>query len=101
MLLECCYTDTRLWKNITELNNTRGFSVDFGTATTVLLSSIFGFPISTTHTVVGAVTGVGLARGIEVVNLGILKDILISWFVTVPFSAGVSAILYLLFTRVF
>lgn len=87
--------------NITELNNTRGFSVDFGTATTVLLSSIFGFPISTTHTVVGAVTGVGLARGIEVVNLGILKDILISWFVTVPFSAGVSAILYLLFTRVF
>ncbi len=87
--------------NITELNNTRGFSVDFGTATTVLLSSIFGFPISTTHTVVGAVTGVGLARGIEVVNIGILKDILISWFITIPFSAGVSAICYLIFTRLF
>jgi len=87
--------------NITELNNTRGFSVDFGTATTVLLSSIFGFPISTTHTVVGAVTGVGLARGIEVVNVDILKDILISWFITIPFSASVSALLFLILTRLF
>lgn len=87
--------------DITELNNTRGFSIDFGTATTVLLSSIFGFPISTTHTVVGAVTGVGLARGIEVVNIDVLKDILISWFITVPFSAGVSAILYLTLTTFF
>ncbi|ODN31189.1 phosphate permease [Fervidobacterium thailandense] len=84
--------------DITELNNTRGFSIDFGTATTVLLSSIFGFPISTTHTVVGAVTGVGLARGIEVVNIDVLKDILISWFVTVPFSAGASALTYLALT---
>ncbi|MGB9614056.1 MAG: inorganic phosphate transporter [Fervidobacterium sp.] len=87
--------------DITELNNTRGFSIDFGTATTVLLSSIFGFPISTTHTVVGAVTGVGLARGIEVVNTSVLKDILISWFITVPFSVGVSAIFYLTFTTFF
>lgn len=87
-----------LGHNITEINNTRGFSIDFGTATTVLLSSIFGFPISTTHTVVGAVTGVGLARGIEVVNTAILKDILVSWFITVPFSMGVSAILYLALT---
>lgn len=87
--------------NITELNNTRGFSIDFGTATTVLLSSIFGFPISTTHTVVGAVTGVGLARGIEVVNIDVLKDIVISWFITVPFSAGVSAILYLALSTFF
>jgi len=90
-----------LGHNITEINNTRGFSIDFGTATTVLLSSIFGFPISTTHTVVGAVTGVGLARGIEVVNTSILKDILVSWFITVPFSMGVSAILYLAFTTFF
>lgn len=87
--------------NITELNNTRGFSVDFGTATTVLLSSIFGFPISTTHTVVGAVTGVGLARGIEVVNFGVLKEIIISWFITVPFAAGVSAIIYLTLSTFF
>ncbi len=90
-----------LGHNITEINNTRGFSIDFGTATTVLLSSIFGFPISTTHTVVGAVTGVGLARGIEVVNTVVLKDIAISWLITLPFSMGVSAILYLAFTTFF
>ena len=90
-----------LGHNITEINNTRGFSIDFGTATTVLFSSIFGFPISTTHTVVGAVTGDGLARGIEVVNTAILKDILVSWFITIPFSMGVSAILYLALTTFF
>ncbi|MGB4261984.1 MAG: inorganic phosphate transporter [Fervidobacterium sp.] len=90
-----------LGHNITEINNTRGFSIDFGTATTVLLSSIFGFPISTTHTVVGAVTGVGLARGIEVVNTVVLKDIAISWLITLPFSMGVSAVSYLALTTFF
>jgi PiT family inorganic phosphate transporter len=85
-------------QDITELNNTRGFSIDFSTATTVLIASTMGMPISTTHTVVGAVSGVGFARGIEVVNVGILKNIIISWFVTVPFAAGVSALLYIILT---
>lgn len=85
-------------QDITELNNTRGFSIDFSTATTVLIDSTMGMPISTTHTVVGAVSGVGFARGIEVVNVGILKNIIISWFVTVPFAAGVSALLYIILT---
>ncbi|MBO8139039.1 MAG: inorganic phosphate transporter [Thermosipho sp. (in: Bacteria)] len=85
-------------EDITELNNSRGFSIDFAAATTVLLASTFGMPISTTHTVVGAVSGVGFARGIEVVNVGILKNIIISWFVTVPFAAIVSAILFLILT---
>lgn len=83
------------------MNNTRGVSVDFGTATTVLLSTIFGFPISTKHTVVGAVTGIGLARVIEVINLGVFKEIIISWFISVPFSAAISAILYLVLTTFF
>jgi PiT family inorganic phosphate transporter len=85
-------------EDITELNNTRGFSIDFAAATTVLMASTFGMPISTTHTVVGAVSGVGFARGIEVVNVGILKNIIISWFVTVPFAAIVSGILFLILT---
>ncbi|MBO8161527.1 MAG: inorganic phosphate transporter [Thermosipho sp. (in: Bacteria)] len=85
-------------EDITELNNSRGFSIDFATATTVLFASTFGMPISTTHTVVGAVSGVGFARGIEVVNVGILKNIIISWFVTVPFAAGVSALLFYILT---
>ena len=83
-------------QDITELNNSRGFSIDFATATTVLVASTLGMPVSTTHTVVGAVSGVGFARGIEVVNVGILKNIIISWVVTVPFAAGVSALLYIL-----
>ncbi|MBO8166843.1 MAG: phosphate permease [Thermotogae bacterium] len=82
---------------ITTLNNTRGFSIDFAAATTVLLSSFFGMPVSTTHTVVGAVTGVGLAHGLEGVNRGVLKNILWAWFVTVPVSGIISGLLFMLF----
>lgn len=85
---------------ITELNNTRGFSIDFATATTVLLASVFGLPISTTHTVVGSVTGVGLARGFEVVNFSVIKSIIYSWVITVPFAAGVAAVSYLLLLNI-
>lgn len=79
---------------ITELNNTRGFSIDFSTATTVLLASSMGLPVSSTHTVVGAVVGVGYARGVDAVNLEILKQIIASWFITVPAGAIMSAIIY-------
>ncbi len=79
---------------ITQLTNTRGFSIDFATATTVLVASRLGMPISTTHTVVGAVVGVGLARGIKAINTDVLKDIVISWFVTVPAAAVLSAVIF-------
>jgi len=84
-------------ESITHLTNTRGFAVDFSTATTVLLASVLGMPISTTHVVVGSVTGVGLARGVETVNVGVLKNVVLSWIVTVPFTAGLSALLFLVF----
>jgi len=83
---------------ITKLTNTRGFSVDFGAATTVLIASKFGMPISTTHTVVGAVVGVGMARGLEAVNLSVIKDIVYSWAFTLPVAAGTSAGIYMLLT---
>ncbi len=86
---------------ITELNNTRGFSIDVSAATTVLVASALGLPISSTHTVVGAVVGVGYARGVGAVNLGVIKQIVISWLITVPAGAGMSAILYLLFLKIF
>ena len=76
---------------ITSLTNTRGFSVDFGAATTVLVASKMGLPISTSHTVVGAVIGVGLARGLEAVDLSVIKKIIISWLLTVPVAAAASA----------
>ena len=81
---------------ITTLTNTRGFSVDFGAATTVLIASKLGMPISTSHTVVGAVIGVGLARGLAAVDLGVIKKIIISWLLTVPVAAGTSALIFLL-----
>ncbi|AFK22689.1 inorganic phosphate transporter [Pyrococcus sp. ST04] len=81
-------------KKITELTNTRGFTIDFSAATVVLIASWLGMPISTTHTVVGAVIGVGLARGIKAINKDIVKDIIISWFVTVPTAGVISAIIF-------
>jgi len=80
---------------ITSLTNTRGFSVDFGAATTVLVASKLGLPISTSHTVVGAVIGVGLARGLEAIDLSIIKKIIISWLVTLPIAAGTSIVIFL------
>lgn len=84
-----------LGSKITKLTNTRGFAVDFGAATTVLVASKLGMPISTTHTVVGAIIGVGLARGLEAVDLRIIKKIVASWLITVPIAAATCALIYL------
>jgi PiT family inorganic phosphate transporter len=88
---------------ITVLNNTRGFSIDFGAATSVLLAlaSKLGMPVSTTHAVVGAVIGVGLARGLEAIDLRIIKKIVTSWVITVPIAAATTAGIFLLLTTFF
>ncbi len=78
---------TTMGTKITTLTNTRGFSVDFAAATTVLLASKMGLPVSTTHAAVGGVMGVGLARGIEAVNFRIVLQIMIYWVLTVPAAA--------------
>ena len=83
-------------KRITSLTNTRGFSVDFGAATTVLIASKLGMPISTSHTVVGAVIGVGLARGLEAIDLSVIKKIIVSWILTLPTAAGTSIVIFLI-----
>ena len=81
-------------ENITELTPTRGFSAEFGAATTILLGSKLGLPISTTHTLVGAVIGVGLARGMNALNLNVVKKIASSWVITIPFTAFLTVVLY-------
>ncbi len=81
-------------KKITTLTNTRGFSVDFAAATTVMVASKLGLPVSTTHAAVGGVMGVGLARGIEAVNFRIIFQILLYWVLTVPVAAITSIVIF-------
>jgi len=79
---------------ITELTPTRGFSAEFATASVVLLHSYSSLPISTTHTLVGSVIGVGLAGGIAAVDLRVIWKIISSWIATVPIAALTSALIF-------
>ena len=88
-------------KNITELTPSRGFAAELAAATTVVLASGTGLPISTTHTLVGAVLGVGLARGISAVNAGVVGRIFLSWIITLPVGAGLSIIIFFIFKGIF
>ena len=87
-------------KKITELTPSRGFSAEFGAATTVLVCSKMGLPISTTHTLVGSVIGVGMARGLASLDLRVVRNILYSWLVTLPVAGVLSVLLYEFFTAV-
>ncbi|WP_094226657.1 inorganic phosphate transporter [Methanolobus psychrotolerans] len=79
---------------ITELTPTRGFSAEFATASVVVLHSYSSLPISTTHTLVGSVIGVGLAGGLAAVDLSVIGKIAVSWIVTVPVAALTSALIF-------
>ena len=79
---------------ITELTPSRGFAAQLAAAGTVVIASGTGLPISTTHTLVGAVLGVGLARGIGAINLGVVGKIILSWIVTLPVGAGLSILFF-------
>ncbi|OVA20801.1 Phosphate transporter [Macleaya cordata] len=74
-------------KKITELTPTRGFAAEFAAASVVLIASRLGLPISATHTLVGAVMGVGFARGLNSVRAETVKEIVASWAVTIPVGA--------------
>lgn len=86
-------------RNITELTPSRGFAAELAAATTVVIASGTGIPVSTTHTLVGAVLGVGLARGIGALNLRVVGRIFLSWAVTLPVGAGLSIAFFFAFDR--
>lgn len=88
-------------KKITELTPSRGFAAEMAAAATVVIASGIGLPISTTHTLVGAVLGVGLARGIGALNLRVIGGIFASWVITLPAGAGLSILFFFFFKGVF
>ncbi|HET6724813.1 MAG TPA: anion permease [Gammaproteobacteria bacterium] len=81
---------------ITALTPSRGFSAELAAATTIVVGSGIGMPVSTTQTLVGAILGVGLARGIAAIDLRVVRGILLSWFVTVPAGALLSMLMFYL-----
>ncbi len=88
-------------RKITELTPSRGFAAELGAAATVVLASATGLPISTTHTLVGAVLGVGLARGIGALNLRVISSIFMSWIITLPAGAGLAILFFFFFKGLF
>ena len=86
---------------ISELTPSRGFAATLAAATTVVVASGTGLPISTTHTLVGAVIGVGLARGIGALNIGVIQTIFLSWIITLPAGAILSILFFFFFKGAF
>ncbi|MFW9998420.1 MAG: inorganic phosphate transporter [Candidatus Odinarchaeota archaeon] len=87
-------------RDITEITPLRGFCAQFGAATTILICSRLGLPVSTTHVLVGSVVGIGIMRGMGTLDLRIIKNIGISWIVTLPFTIVLSMVLYKLLTMI-
>lgn len=88
-------------QGITHLTPSRGFAAELAAACTVVIASGTGLPISTTQTLVGAVLGVGLARGVSALNLGIVRNIVVSWVVTLPAGAVLSITFFFALKAVF
>jgi len=88
-------------ENITHLTPSRGFAAEIAAASTVVIASGMGLPISTTQTLVGAVLGVGMARGIAALNLGVIRNIFVSWVVTLPIGALLSIMFFYAIQAIF
>lgn len=86
---------------ITALTPSRGFAAELAAATTVVLASSIGMPVSTTHTLVGAILGVGMARGIGSINLRMISTIFTSWVITLPAGAALSILFFYFFKGLF
>jgi len=88
-------------RKITELTPSRGFCAELAAATTVVIASRTGLPVSTTHILVGAVLGVGLARGIGALDLRVVFNIIVSWLVTLPAGAIMAMLFFFTLKGIF
>jgi inorganic phosphate transporter, PiT family len=88
-------------RRITQLTPSRGFAATLAAAMTVVVASGTGLPISTTHTLVGGVLGVGIARGVAAIDLPVVKTVFVSWIVTLPAGAGLSVLFFFILKTVF
>jgi PiT family inorganic phosphate transporter len=88
-------------KKITELTPSRGFCAELAAAITVVIASRTGMPVSTTHVLVGAVLGVGLARGVGALDLRVVFNIIISWLITLPIGAGLAMLFFFTLKGIF
>ncbi len=88
-------------QGITHLTPSRGFAAELAAACTVVIASGTGLPISTTQTLVGAVLGVGMARGIAAINLGVVRNIVVSWVITLPVGAGLSIMFFWIMSAIY
>ena len=85
---------------ITKLSQHQGFSASMGGSIMVFTASLLGIPVSTTHTITGSIIGAGTARRASAVRWGVARNVIWAWFITIPASAVVGALFYLL-TRLF
>lgn len=88
-------------EKITHLTPSRGFAAELGASMTIVVASSTGMPISTTHTLVGAVLGVGMAKGLSAINLTVVRGIFASWIITIPAGAVLSIIFFFILKAIF
>jgi len=88
-------------RKITHLTPSRGFAAELAASMTIVVASSTGMPISTTHTLVGAVLGVGMAKGISAINLSVVRGIFSSWIITIPAGAILSIIFFFILKTIF
>lgn len=88
-------------QRITKIRPCEGFCAEISGATTLFFSTHFGIPVSTTHTITGAIIGVGARKGISAVKWGVTKKIFWAWIFTIPVSAGIGSVMYFFFNAIF
>ncbi|MCF6318783.1 MAG: inorganic phosphate transporter [Proteobacteria bacterium] len=88
-------------RKITQLTPSRGFAAELAASMTIVVASSTGMPISTTHTLVGAVLGVGMAKGISAINLSVVRGIFTSWVITIPAGAILSIVFFFIIKAIF